>query len=331
MTPYKISSNESPYPPLPSVLDAVRDAVGDMNRYPDASMIELREAIAQQVGVSADEVVVGAGSSGVLGQIFSAVVEEDDDVLFAWRSFELYPIYASLAGARSVQVPLTADGRHDLEAMGQAVRPTTSLVIVCSPNNPTGCVVHADELERFLARVPDDVLVVLDEAYVEFVQDDEVPDAMAVYRAHPNVVVLRTFSKAYGLAGLRVGYAVAHPHVAAVLRKTGMPFAVTTAGQVAALASLEAAPELEVRVKELVSERARVVDALRRQGWDVPDTQANFVWLPLGADASAFAEAADGSGLAVRPFDGDGVRCSIDVADANDRLIEVAARWREQH
>lgn len=327
---YKMSSNENPYPPLPSVIDVVRDAVTGMNRYPDAGMVPLRERIADACGVTADEVVTGAGSSGVLGQIMGAVVEEGDEVVYAWRSFELYPILVSLAGARSVQVPLTADARHDLSRMADAVTASTSLVIVCSPNNPTGPAVRAAELEEFLARVPSDVMVVLDEAYLEFVVAGDAPDAMALYRSHENLVVLRTFSKAYGLAGLRIGYAIARPAIADALRKAGLPFAVTTAGQEAAKASLDARDELGVRVKEIVGERGRLVDGLREQGWDVPDTEANFVWLPLGADALAFVEAADAAGLSVRGFPREGVRVSVDVPEANSRLLQVAAAFRAE-
>jgi histidinol-phosphate aminotransferase len=227
-----------------------------------------------------------------------------------------------------VQVPLDADARHDLEAMLAAITERTRLVLVCTPNNPTGPVVHQGELDAFLDRVPSDVLVVIDEAYLEFVTDPEVPDALATYRQRPNVAVLRTFSKAYGLAGLRVGYAVAHEPVAQALRKTAVPFGVSDIAQQAAIASLEAYDELQERVDALVAERTRVVAALREQGWAVPQTEANFVWLPLGNDTLAFAADADEAGLVVRPFPGDGVRCTIAETEANDRLIAVAGRFR---
>ena len=187
--------------------------------------------------------------------------------------------------------------------------------------------VGADELERFLDRVPEDVLVVLDEAYLEFVTAPDSPDALAVHRARPNVAVLRTFSKAYGLAGLRVGYAVAHEPVAAALRKAAIPFGVNALAQEAAVASLAAADELDVRVEELVAERERVVEALREQGWDVPDQQANFVWFALGDDTAAFAAACQEAGLTVRPYGTDGVRATIAEREANDRLVEVAGAF----
>jgi histidinol-phosphate aminotransferase len=236
----------------------------------------------------------------------------------------------AIAGATSVQVPLDADSRHDLEAMLAAITERTRLVLVCTPNNPTGPVVHQDELDAFLDRVPSDVLVVIDEAYLEFVTDPEAPDAIATYRQRPNVAVLRTFSKAYGLAGLRVGYAVAHEPVAQALRKTAVPFGVSDIAQQAAIASLDAYDELQVRVEALVAERERVVAALRGQGWAVPQTEANFVWLPLGDHTLDFAAAADEAGLVVRPFAGEGVRCTVAEPAANDLLVEVAARFRSR-
>jgi len=226
-----------------------------------------------------------------------------------------------------VQVPLDPNSRHDLPAMAAAITPRTRLILVCTPNNPTGTVVHQDELEAFLDAVPEDVLVVIDEAYVEFVTDAKAPNGLITYAARPNVALLRTFSKAYGLAGLRVGYAVAHEPVAEALRKTAVPFGVSTIAQQAAIASLDAFDELQQRVDALVAERVRVVAGLRHQGWHLPDTQANFVWLPLGADTMAFAAAADKVGLVVRPFTGEGVRCTIAETEANDRLIHVAGNF----
>ena len=281
-TAYKISSNENPYPPLPSVLKVVQDAATQMNRYPDMAVSALSQALAQRLDVPVEHLATGTGSVGVLGQIIQATCDPGDEVVYAWRSFEAYPIVVAIAGATSVQVPLDADSRHDLEAMLAAITERTRLVLVCTPNNPTGPVVHQDELDAFLDRVPSDVLVVIDEAYLEFVTDPEAPDGIATYRQRPNVAVLRTFSKAYGLAGLRVGYAVAHEPVAQALRKTAVPFGVSDIAQQAAIASLDAYDELQVRVDALVAERARVVAALRGQGWAVPQTEANFVWLPLG-------------------------------------------------
>jgi histidinol-phosphate aminotransferase len=329
-TTYKLSSNENPYPPLPAVQAVVEQTAGSMNRYPDMFATGLVQAISDHLGVPAEFVATGTGSVGVLGQIVAATCGEGDEVVFAWRSFEAYPIVAQAAGAVPVPVPLDADARHDLDAMADAVTDRTRLVLVCTPNNPTGPVVRTDELVAFLDRVPRDVLVVIDEAYVEFVQDPQAPDALTLMRERPNVAVLRTFSKAYGLAGLRVGFAVAHPPVAAALRKTATPFGVSGIAQDAAVASLAASAELSERVRALVAERRRVVAALTEQGWQLPATEANFVWFPLGADTPAFAAACEAAGLVVRPYATDGVRVTIGETEANDRLIAAAADWLAQ-
>src|SRR5450631_1900924 len=324
VTTYKISSNENPYPPLPGVLKVVADAASEMNRYPDMAVTALTDALAERLGVPRDRIATGTGSVGVLGQIIAATCDPGDEVVYAWRSFEAYPIVVAIAGAVSVKVPLDVNARHDLVAMAAAITPRTRLILICTPNNPTGPVVHQDELDAFLDTVPGDILVVVDEAYVEFVTDDRAAEGLATYAARPNVVILRTFSKAYGLAGLRVGYAVAHEPVAQALRKTAVPFGVSTIAQQAAIASLAAFDELQERVEALVAERVRVVAALRLQGWHLPETQANFVWLPLGIDTLAFAAAADTAGLVVRAFPGEGARCTIAETEANDLLLHVA-------
>ena len=326
-TTYKISSNENPYPPLPSVLDVVARSARSLNRYPDLQCTELSAAIAAHLDVAVESVVTGTGSVGVLGQIVTATCGAGDEVVYPWRSFEAYPIVVQLSGARGVPVPLTSDARHDLPAMAAAVNERTRLVLVCTPNNPTGPAVHADELNRLLKQVPSDVLVVLDEAYVEFVRDPQAPDSLELHRRRPNVVVLRTFSKAYGLAGLRVGYAVAHPSVAEALRKTAVPFGVSTIAQDAAVASLAAGQQLAERVDALVAERERIVAALRAQGWQLPQTQANFVWFPVGDATPELAAAFEQAGLIVRPYGADGVRATIGEPAAGDRLLESAAEF----
>ena len=230
-----------------------------------------------------------------------------------------------------MKVPLTSGDVHDLDAMAGAVTDRTRLIFVCNPNNPTGTVVHRAELERFLDRVPDDVLVVLDEAYREFIRDTDVPDGIDIYRDRPNVAVLRTFSKAYGLAGLRVGFAVAHEEpVAAALRKTAVPFGVSRIAQDAAVASLRAEDELLGRVGSLVCERARVYEELTRQGWTVPESQANFVWLRLGDRTLDFAGVCERAGVMVRPFAGEGVRVTIGETEANDIFLKTAGEYRTQ-
>ena len=325
---YKISSNENPYPPLPSVLEVVREEATRFNRYPDMFSTGLTRAIAERFAVPESHVATGTGSVGVLQQVVQATAGEGDEVIYAWRSFEAYPIVVQISGASSVRVALTPDERHDLDAMAGAVTERTRLVVLCSPNNPTSTAVRRAELERFLDRVPADVLVVIDEAYREFVRDPDVPDAVEVYRDRPNVAVLRTFSKAYGLAGLRVGFAIAHEPVAAALRKTAVPFGVSSLAQTAAAASLRAEDELFERVEALVAERVRVSDALREQGWSVPPSDANFVWLRLGERTADFAATCETAGVVVRPFAGEGARVTIGETEANDIFLRVAAEFR---
>lgn len=325
---YKLSSNENPYPPLPSVVAAIADGAVDVNRYPDMYATELTDAVAAHLGVQPDQVVAGCGSVAVLGHILAAFCDAGDQVVYPWRSFEAYPIAVTLAGAESVQVPTGDDGRLDLPAMAAAVTDRTRVVLVCTPNNPTGPAVHAAELDAFLAAVPRHVLVVLDEAYVEFVRDPQAPDGLAVLAAHPNVVLLRTFSKAYGLAGLRVGFAVADARLAAGIRSASTPFGVSHLAQLAGVASLRAADELLDRVDRIVLERARLLAGLREQGWDVPDSQANFVWLPLGDAAARFAQEATAAGVLVRPFATDGVRISVGEPEATDLVLQVAGQFR---
>lgn len=327
VTAYKLSSNENPYGPLPSVVAAIGDAATTVNRYPDMAVTALTQRLATALGVPAECLATGTGSVAVLAQVVNAACDAGDEVVFAWRSFEAYPIVAQLAGAEPVMVGLDADARHRLDAMAAAITERTRVVLVCTPNNPTGPCVHEKELEAFLAKVPSDVIVVVDEAYVEFVRDPDAVRGLEVWRRHPNVVVLRTFSKAYGLAGLRVGYAVAHPPVAAAIRKTATPFGVNSIAQVAAIASLDAFDELTERVETIVAERDRVTRALADQGWDLPRTDANFVWFPLGADSTVFARTCEEAGLMVRQYGDDGVRVTIGEVEANSRLVEVAGRF----
>ncbi|KRD21236.1 MULTISPECIES: histidinol-phosphate transaminase [unclassified Streptomyces] len=327
---YKLSSNENPYPPLPGVMESVTAAAAAFNRYPDLACTALVNELSERFGVPAAHLATGTGSVGVAQQLVQATAGAGDEVVYAWRSFEAYPIITQINGARPVQVPLTPGDVHDLDAMADAITDRTRLVFVCNPNNPTGTVVRRAELERFLDRVPRDVLVVLDEAYREFIRDPEVPDGVEFYRKRPNVCVLRTFSKAYGLAGLRVGFAIAHEPVAEALRKTAVPFGVSQLAQEAAIASLRAEDALLGRVGSLVGERLRVVEALRGQGWTVPETQANFVWLRLGEQTAAFAGACEQAGVVVRPFPGEGVRVTIGENEANDIFLKAAEGFRQE-
>ncbi|MEO3751775.1 histidinol-phosphate transaminase [Streptomyces sp. B6B3] len=325
---FKLSSNENPHPPLPGVLEQAVAAAGSLNRYPDMTCAGLLAELSARFEVPVEHLATGTGSVGIAQQLLQATAGPGDEVIYAWRSFEAYPIITQISGATSVRVPLTPDEEHDLPAMAAAITERTRLIFVCSPNNPTGVATPRAELERFLDRVPDDVLVVVDEAYREFVRDDRVPDGLELYRERPNVCVLRTFSKAYGLAGLRVGYAVAHEPVAAALRKTAVPFGVSQIAQDAAVASLRSEAELMRRVAAVVAERTRVSEGLAAQGWTVPDSQANFVWLRLGEATTDFAAACEQAGVMVRPFAGEGARVSIGEPEANDILLRTAAEFR---
>jgi histidinol-phosphate aminotransferase len=325
---YKLSSNENPYPPLPGVLEAVSRAAEQMNRYPDMGCVALYDALAAKLDVAPEQLAAATGSVAVLYHLLQAYCDPGDEVVHAWRSFEAYPIATAVVGAVSVPVPVTADGRHDLDAMADAVTERTKAVLLCTPNNPTGPALRHDEVIAFLDRVPSHVLVVVDEAYREFVRMHDPVDALALVRERPNVVLMRTFAKAYGLAGLRVGYLVAPVDVATAVRACALPFGVSSIAQAAAVASLHAEPALLERVDALVAERDRVTAALADQGWQLPEAQGNFVWFPLGERTADFAAAAEQAGIVVRPFAGDGVRVSIGETEANDRLLDVASRFR---
>ena len=324
LTTYKLSSNENPYSPLPGVVEAATRAAEQMNRYPDMGNTALYEALAERFGVGTDQLALATGSVALIYQLVQAFCEPGDEVVYAWRSFEAYPIAVTAAGARNVRVPVLPDGRHDLDAMAAAITDRTKVVMVCTPNNPTGPSVTQTELDDFLARVPEHVLVVVDEAYVEFVRMSDPVDGVATVRAHDNVVSTRTFSKAYGLAGFRVGYAVAPQPIATALRAVSLPFGVSNVAQAAAIASLRAEPELLERVERLVAERERVVKGLADVGLAVPEAQGNFVWFAAGERTVDLAAAADELGIVVRPFAGDGARISIGETEANDRVIELA-------
>lgn len=320
----KLASNETPFGPLPSVLKVIGEAAQSVNRYPDMGAWALVDRLAGTLGVPADQIAVGCGSVSLCQQLIQAVCEPGDEVMFAWRSFEAYPIITQVVGAGQIKVPLDATHTHDLDAMLAAITPKTRVVFVCNPNNPTGTAVRREALVRFLDAVPEGVLVALDEAYREFVTDTEVPDGLTFLPERSNVAVLRTFSKAYGLAGLRVGYLISNPAIVAAVRKVYVPFSVNSIAQAAALASLDAADELLARCVENVAERERVRAALLAEGYEIPESQANFVWFPLGERTADFAEHALASKVVVRPFVGEGARVTIGTRDENDTLLEAA-------
>ncbi|HEX6501179.1 MAG TPA: histidinol-phosphate transaminase [Micromonosporaceae bacterium] len=323
----KLASNEVPYGPLPGVAEAVAEAVSGVHRYPDMGVNALRTALAERYDVDPDRIATGCGSVALAEHLTRAVTMPGDEIVYAWRSFEAYPIIAAVAGVTSVQVPNREDHGHDLPAMADAITDRTRMVLVCNPNNPTGTTVTRDEIDAFLDRVPDDVLVVLDEAYREFVTDPAVPDGLETYGDRPNVAVLRTLSKAWGLAGLRVGFLVAQPDVAAAVRKVVTPFSTSSVAQAAALAALRADDEMRRRVNLVIAERDRLLPALRKLLPEVPDTQANFVWLPLGDRSAEFAAVCERHRVIVRPFQGDGVRVTVGTPDEDDLFLAAAEEF----
>ncbi len=327
----KLASNETVDGPLPSVAATLTEALRGANRYPDNGAVALRAALAELTGASEDRLHAGCGSVALCQDLVRVTCRPGDEVVFAWRSFEAYPIVTLAAGATPVQVPLTADHGHDLDAMAAAITDRTRLIFVCNPNNPTGTTVSEQQLEDFLAAVPPHVIVALDEAYYEYHRPNEQTgeriDGVAVTARHRNVIALRTFSKAYGLAGLRVGYAIGDPELIAALQKVHLPFSVSVPAQAAAIASVGAKDELLARTDAVVTERTRVREALREYGFEVAHTQANFVWLPLGADALRFTADAAEAGLLVRGFDGAGVRVTVTVPQENDTFLAFARSW----
>ena len=322
----KLASNETVQRPLPGVLEAISAAADTINRYPDNGHVELKEHLAKHVDFPPEHIAVGCGSVSLCQQLIQITSSVGDEVMFGWRSFEVYPLQVRVAGATPVQVALRAE-TFDLDAMLAAITDRTRLIFVCNPNNPTSTVVDPDELARFVAAVPADILVVIDEAYVEYVRDGLLPDSLGLARSHPNVVVLRTFSKAYGLAGLRVGYAVGDPEVITALGKVYVPFTASTISQAAAIASLQAVDELLARTDAVVTERQRVSAELAGLGYNFPPSQANFVWLPLAERTAEFAQQAAESRVLVRPYGNDGVRVTIGAPAENDAFLRFASEW----
>lgn len=321
---FKLSSNENPYPPLPSVIAAIESEL-DVNRYPDGEAVELTAKIADVTGLTPEHIIVGPGSISILQQVLTAVAGRGDEVIIPWRSFEGYPTVVTLSGATTVAVPLLDDFSHDLEGMSRAVTERTRAIFLCTPNNPTGNVLTTEQVEWFLASVPSDVLVVIDEAYIDFVRDPSAVDGLALLDDHPNLVSARTFSKAHGLAGLRVGYALGNPEVISAIAAAGLPMAVPNLAQRAGVASLDAVDDMRERVDHLVGLRNRVVAGLVAQGWQLPPSHGNFVWLPTGANSLAAGEIFAAHGIVARVFADSGVRISIGEDESVEPLLNAAA------
>ncbi len=326
----KLASNELSYPTMPAVAAAIAEAVAHqsagINRYPDNGAQKLVAALAEHTGAPQTHIVAGCGSVALCQQLVQAVAGEGDEVLFGLRSFEAYPIVTQITGAVSVRVPVTTGHELDLPAMAAAITPATRLIFICTPNNPTGTAVRRAELVGFLDAVPDDVLVVIDEAYREFDMAPESPDGLEFALRRPNVLTLRTLSKAYGLAGLRVGYAVGDPHVITALRKVAIPFALNSLAQAAALAALRVKHQFTPRWQQVIAERERVTAALRERGYEVPTSQANCVWLPLRERAAEFAAHTEDHTVIVGAFPdaAGGVRVTVGAPDENDAFLAAA-------
>jgi histidinol-phosphate aminotransferase len=321
----KLASNESPWGPVPLAAEAIARAAAEVRRYPDHLARALRGRLADHLGVDSSQVAVGAGAVGLLCQLALAYVGAGDEVVRGEPSFEAYPIFTRLAGGVDVAVA-NRDHHLDIDAMAGALWPRTKLVLVANPNNPTGTAVPLAAIEGLADALPEGALLVVDEAYREFVTDPEAGSALDLAARRPNVAVLRTFSKAHGLAALRVGYLVGHPAVVAAVDKALIPFAVNSLGQAAAIASLDAVEEVNRRVAVVIAERHRVAAALAAAGWDVPDPQANFWWLPTGEATTALATGLERAGVVVRAFPGLGLRVTVGEPADNDRFLAALAR-----
>ncbi len=326
----KLASNETPFPTLPQVQAVLQSISGSFNRYPDMFAGDLVADIAALHEWPDDGIVVGNGSTSLIEKILQAVVIPGGEVILPWRSFEAYPIAIQAAGGVPVTVALTRECAHDLRAMIKAMSPRTRAIMVCSPNNPTGVSLTHTELAAFLAEIPRSIPVVLDEAYVHFVGMEDPVDSRSLLLEHENLIVLRTFSKAYGMAGLRCGYALAHPAMASGLRAIATPFGVNAVAQAAARAALRSQSEVAAQVDVIKEERAKLLAALAAQGWWVPGSQSNFLWFEFGAQSTRFEEICLGNGITVRRFGDEGVRVSVAEPAGSLRLLRSLEQFRDE-
>lgn len=325
-TAVKLASNEVPFGPLPGVAEAVLAAIGETYRYADHDSDELAEAFAATLGLTRDRVAVGPGTVGLLQQLTLAYAGPDDEVVYPWPSFIAYPQFSGVVAAKRVVVPLRRFS-IDVDAVLQSVTPQTRVVFIANPNNPISGAIRRADLERLLAEAPADCLVVVDEAYREFVTGADVPDALDYLPDHPNLVVLRTYSKAYGMAGMRVGFLIGDPVVVGAVYATMIPFAVNGPAQAAAMVAMTQGAEVRRRCSIIVDERQRVAQVLRRAGLGVPESQANFWWLPSGARSAELAVALEQRGVVVRPFP-TGIRVTVGLPEENRAFLDALADVR---
>lgn len=327
---HRLGSNEAPDGPSAAVRAAVAVAFADAHRYPDLRGEALTAALAMRHGISPENLAVGAGSIVLLDQVIRAWCDPDDEVVTPWRSYEAYPIIAGLSGARLVEVPLDDQHRLDASALCAATGPRTRVVLICNPNNPTGTALSSAALDDLLAALPARILVVLDEAYCDYSADAETVAASPALRLarHPNLVILRTFSKAWGLAGLRLGYAIAAPQIIAAIHAVAPPFPLPGVALAAGLASLDDIDSVKVRVARNATERARLTAGIAAAGLPVALSAANFVWLPVGRKAEALAAHLCAASIATRCFAGEGVRITTGTEADTDAVLDAVACWR---
>jgi histidinol-phosphate aminotransferase len=322
----QLASNESPFPPHPRVVEAIQRAAGSMNRYPDPDATLLRRRLAERYETEPGRVAVGNGSCEILLAAAEALCEPGAEIVYAWPSFSMYPYLPALTGAREIRVPLAEGGLHDLDAMAAEVTAATQLVIVCNPNNPTATHIPAAEIGAFCERIPGHATIVLDEAYVEFQAHDDPDAGLDLLKDFPNLVVLRTFSKCYGLAGLRVGYAIGSASFRAAVDAVRQPFSVNALAQAAGAEALRHQDDVLRRVESTVAARLTVEEGLRGLGLASTDSHANFSWVDLGeADEAAVLAGLAEREIAVRPgraLGGPGhVRVSYGTAEENERFL----------
>jgi histidinol-phosphate aminotransferase len=322
VNPLALSLNENPFPPLPSVRSALTASIDAANRYPEFLPERMRSLIAGRVGVGDDQVVIGAGATGVVMQVLHAVTSPGDTIVMTSPTFDGYPIFAQMARLRSVTVALDRHGHHDLDAMADAAA-RARVVVLCRPHNPTGTIEPAAEIEGFLRRVPSDTVVVLDEAYVEFLAPEHRIDAPALVARYPNVVVLRTFSKAYGLAGMRIGYGFCAPDLARRLWAMQLPFGMGVTGLVAVAASYDAEAELRQRIRVLNAEGRYLRARLAAMSVYTTDSHANFVYLP--ARDRPWREVFGETGLRVRAYADGGVRITVGNRQSSRAVLSAVA------
>jgi histidinol-phosphate aminotransferase len=326
----KLASNESPIGPSPKAVAAAREALAGIHRYPDGASFALRSALAGRLGVRSEQLVFGAGADELLELLAKAFLGPGDEAVYAWPSFAMYPIVVKGMGATPVQVPLTDELVHDLPALRDALTERTRLLIVCNPNNPTGTSVGAGEFDAFVDGLPDDLVLVVDEAYCEYVRRSDFPDCIARIERRPATIVLRTFSKIYGLAGLRIGYGVAGAELADYLNRARHPFNVNRLAEVAALAALDDAEHLERSRRINAEGAAYLTRELEALGVEVWPSDANFVLARTGA---GLADRLLREGVIVRPLGGFGMpehaRISIGLPEENERLVKALKRLRE--